>query len=100
MSEGNTYVAPTPTTAPVGNHVDPAKIKSVLDIMLKAAKFATKLIPGDTDDKVVATFEKLVAEDWFVELVGLIVDQVDGKSGDELKGVILDSVLKHTNKPE
>ena len=50
------------------------KVQKTMDLIIKIAASITKMVPGDTDDRIVAVFEQFASQPWFSELVVTLVD--------------------------
>jgi hypothetical protein len=49
------------------------KVQKTMDLIIKIAASITKMVPGDTDDRIVAVFEQFASQPWFAELVVTLV---------------------------
>lgn len=71
--------------------LDRESIKRVLTNAIFTLEWIARFTPSGTDDKIVAYFKQLAAQDWFIDLLALIFNRVEqGKVGQpvELESVI------------
>lgn len=50
------------------------KVQKTVDLILKIAESFVKVIPGDTDDRVLQVFEQFASQPWFAELVATLIN--------------------------
>lgn len=65
-----------------------------LKVMSSLLNGLAKWTPTDVDNKLAAVFDGLVDEDWFIDLLVLILDKFDGKvpTADEMFKLINEKV--------
>lgn len=49
------------------------KVQKTVDLIVKISESLTKMIPGDTDDKVVAILKQFAEQPWFAELIVTLI---------------------------
>ncbi len=50
------------------------KVQKTVDLIVKIAESLTKMVPGDTDDKVVAVLKQFAEQPWFAELIVTLIN--------------------------
>lgn len=56
------------------SEVSVEKVQKTVDLIVKIAESITKMIPGDTDDRVIAIFKQFSDQPWFAELIVTLVN--------------------------
>jgi hypothetical protein len=50
------------------------KVQKTIDLIMKIAASFVKIVPGDTDDRVLQVLEQFAAQPWFPELVTTLIN--------------------------
>jgi len=76
------------------------KVQKTMDLIIKIASSITKMIPGDTDDRIVAVFEQFASQPWFAELVVTLVDTFSADKPVSKEEAIKLFIVKMTLAPD
>jgi len=62
----------------VAASVSPEQVEKSVRLIISTLKWVTSIIPGETDDKIVASVVKLAEEPWFVSAITFLINKFDG----------------------
>ena len=62
----------------VAASVSPEQVEKSVRLIVSTLKWVTSIIPGETDDKIVASLIKLTEEPWFVSAITFLINKFDG----------------------
>lgn len=62
----------------VAKAVSPEQVEKSVRLIVSTLKWVTAIIPGETDDKIVASLIKLTEEPWFVSAITFLINKFDG----------------------
>lgn len=68
---------PAPTPAPAGPAVSVDSVQKTMTLILKIADGVVKIIPGTTDDAIVAWLHTFATDDWFAQLISYLMSNVN-----------------------
>lgn len=57
---------------------NPDQVAKSVSIIVSTLKWVSTIIPGDSDDKVVASIAKLAEEPWFVTALTFLLNKFEG----------------------
>lgn len=62
----------------VAASVSPEQVEKSVRLIVSTLKWVTSIIPGETDDKIVASVVKLAEEPWFISAITFLINKFDG----------------------
>lgn len=62
----------------IAKAVSPEQVEKSVRLIISTLKWVTSIIPGETDDKIVASVVKLAEEAWFISAITFLINKFDG----------------------
>ena len=62
----------------ISKAVSPEQVTRSVSLIVSTLKWITTVVPGDTDDKIVAAVVKLTEEPWFISALTFLINKFDG----------------------
>jgi len=58
--------------------ISPEQVARSISLIVSTLKWITTIIPGDSDDKIVAAVVKLTEEAWFISALTFLINKFEG----------------------
>ena len=58
--------------------LSPEQVAKSVSLIVSTLKWISTVIPGDTDDKIVAAVVKLTEEPWFISALTFLINKFEG----------------------
>jgi hypothetical protein len=62
----------------ISKAVSPEQVARSVSLIVSTLKWITTVVPGDTDDKIVAAVVKLTEEAWFISALTFLINKFEG----------------------
>lgn len=62
----------------IAKAISPEQVAKSVGLIISTLKWVTTIIPGETDDKIVASVVKLAEEPWFISAITFLINKFEG----------------------